>query len=418
MVKIMTAAEAKSSILRNTFIVNCTEELGIKNCLDRICANDILCPIDVPRHTNSAMDGYAINFDNARERQTSASLWNRAPEKIKIIGRATAGHPFLGSSNQDAAVQIMTGAIVPDGYDTVVINEDVSVTNGNLNINEFPNKGDNIRAAGEDLKKGEVCISKHKTLTPADLGLLASIGVSRLSVFRKPKVAIFSTGDEIKNPDESLSIGQIYDSNRFSLSGMLQKLGMEIIDLGIIPDDPIMLKKILEDASSSSDVMITTGGVSVGERDYMKNVLSEIGNIFFWKIKIKPGRPFTFGSIDKSLYFGLPGNPVSSMITFSQFVMPSLIKLSGAVPQEQFFLSAKATTVIRKIKGRTEYQRGFYEEKENGTFEVTPVASQGSGILNSMSRANCIIHLMDDLNNVKMGDSVLIEPFVANKVLN
>lgn len=418
MVNIMTAAEAKGSILRNTFVIEGTEKLGIKNCLDRICADDILCPIDVPRHRNSAMDGYAINIDNAREKQTSASLWNRAPEKIKIIGKATAGHPYLGSSNQDAAIQIMTGAIVPNGYDTVVINEDVSISNGNLNINEFPNKGDNIRAAGEDLKKGEPCVTKHKTLTPADLGLLASIGVSRLKVFKKPKVAIFSTGDEIKNPGESLSNGQIYDSNRFSLSGMLQKLGMEIIDLGIIPDDPTMLKKILTNASSSSDVLITTGGVSVGERDYMKNVLDEIGNILFWKIKIKPGRPFTFGNIDKSIYFGLPGNPVSSMITFSQFVMPSLIKLSGGSPQEQFFLSANATTAIRKIKGRTEYQRGFYEKKENGTFGVRPVASQGSGILNSMSRANCIIHLMDDLSNIKMGDSVLIEPFVTNKVLN
>ncbi len=418
MVEIMTAAEAKNSIIENTFAIDCTEALGLKSSLGRVCAENIVCPIDVPSHTNSAMDGYAITLNSARERQTSASLWNRVPEKIKIIGKATAGHPYSGNFNQGSAIQIMTGAIVPKGYDTVVINEDVSVSNGNLIIKEFPNKGANIRGAGEDLKKGEICISRNKILTAADLGLLASVGISKVSVFRKPKVAIFSTGDEIKNPDERTSIGQIYDSNRFSLSGMLQKIGMEIIDLGILPDDPIILKKTLGSASSSSDVLITTGGVSVGEKDYMKNVLNEIGKIIFWKIKIKPGRPFTFGIIDKSMYFGLPGNPVSSMVTFSQFVMPSLVKLSGATPQETFFLPARAAEAIRKIKGRTEYQRGFYEKKENGSFWVKPVVSQGSGILNSMSRANCIIHLTDDLSNIKMGDSVLIEPFITNKVLN
>lgn len=418
MVQILTASEAKKSILKNTFVIDSTEELELKNGLSRVCAKTIICPIDVPSYTNSAMDGYAINVDNARKRQTSASLWNRAPEKIKIIGKATAGHPYYGDFNEDAAIQIMTGAIVPAGYDTVVINEDVTVSNGNLNIKEFPKKGGNIREAGEDLRKGEVCISKHKTLTAADLGLLASVGISKISVFKKPKVAIFSTGDEIKNPNESLSVGQIYDSNRFSLAGMLQKIGMDIIDLGIIPDNPIMLKKILGNASSSSDALITTGGVSVGERDYMKTVLNEIGKILFWKIKIKPGRPFTFGNIDKSMYFGLPGNPVSSMVTFSQFVMPSLIKLSGAQPQETFFLPAKAAGEIRKIKGRTEYQRGIYEKKENGSYWVKPAEDQGSGILNSMSRANCIIHLTDELSNVKKGESVLIEPFMANKVLN
>tara|TARA_S200000501_G_scaffold345032_1_gene357342 strand:+ start:656 stop:1912 length:1257 start_codon:yes stop_codon:yes gene_type:complete len=418
MVQIMTAAEAKKLILENTSVIDATEEVELKNSLGRACAKNIISPINVPNHINSAMDGYAINLDNARERQTSASLWDRVPEKIKIIGKATAGNPYSGNFNQNAAIQIMTGAVVPKGYDTVVINEDVSVSNGNLIIKEFPNKGDNIREAGEDLEKGEACINKHKMLTAADLGLLASIGISKINVFRKPKVAIFSTGDEIKNPNESLSIGQIYDSNRFSLAGMLQKIGVEIIDLGIIPDDPIMLKERLGNASSSSDVLITTGGVSVGERDYMKAVLNEIGKIFFWKIKIKPGRPFTFGNIDECMYFGLPGNPVSSMVTFSQFVMPSLIKLSGSTPQETFFLPAKAAVAIRKIKGRTEYQRGTYEKKQNGSFWVKPTANQGSGILNSMSRANCIIHLTDELSDIKIGGSVLIEPFMANKVLN
>ena len=417
MTQIFRAEEAIKKIIEKTKTIECFELISFSQGLGRVCAKNVACPIDVPRHKNSAMDGYAINLNTAKEQQATVSLWDRRPDKIKVIGSATAGHPFSGKSSSDSAIQVMTGAIIPAGYDTVVIKEDVSITNGCINIKEFPERGANIREAGEDLQKGETCITQKHKLTAADLGLLASIGTGDIKVYKRPKVTILSTGDEIKNPNENLLPGQIYDSNRFSLTGMLQKVGMEINDLGIVPDDQITLRKTLIEAAMESDVMITTGGVSVGEKDYIKTILEEIGKIFFWKIKIKPGRPFTFGKIGESLYFGLPGNPVSTMITFSQFVLPSLSKLSGCIPKKPFLIKAKATTSIRKVKGRTEYQRGFFEIKDYNSFAVTPANNQGSGVLNSMSRANCLIHLPDNCGQVEKEQEVFIEPFETNPVL-
>lgn len=417
MTNILSATQAKKVIINYTPVLKRVLKVPFENGLGSICAENIVSTINVPNHNNSAMDGYAINLESARIRQQTASLWNRAPDKIKIIGVATAGSPYLGESDLLSAIQVMTGAVIPPGYDTVVINEDVIICNGHINIKEFPTEGSNVRNAGEDLKRGETCIYQHKKLTASDLGLLASVGTSSIKIYDKPKVTIFSTGDEVKNPSEQLSFGQIYDSNRFTLSAMLRKMGMEIIDIGIIPDDPKILKKVLKEASFHSDVLISTGGVSVGDRDQIKKVLKEIGKILFWKIKIKPGRPFTFGTIDKCLYFGLPGNPVSAMITFSQFVSPSLNKLSGGTPKNNFLIKAKATKQIRKIVGRTEYQRGFYELKEDESFWVKPEINQGSGILNSMSRANCIIHLPDKDGTIAEGDFVMIEPFETNPIL-
>ena len=417
MINALTATEAKETILNHTSVLKRVLTVPFENSLGSICAENIVSSINVPNHKNSAMDGYAINLKSARDRQTTASLWNRAPDKIKIIGTATAGSPYLGEPDLLAAVQVMTGAVIPPGYDTVVINEDVSIRRGHIDIKEFPIKGSNVRNAGEDLKRGEICVHQNKKLTAADVGLLASIGTANIKIYDKPKVTIFSTGDEVKNPSENLSFGQIYDSNRYTLAGMLQKMGMEIIDIGIIPDDPLILKKTLKEASLHSDVLITTGGVSVGARDHIRKVLREIGTILFWKIKIKPGRPFTFGNINNCLYFGLPGNPVSAMITFSQFVSPSLSKLSGGIPKNAFLIKAKAVTQIRKIAGRTEYQRGFYQTKKDEIVWVKPENNQGSGVLNSMSRANCIIHLPDEQGTIEKGQFVMIEPFETNPIL-
>ena len=367
-----------------------TESVGIYDALGRILAKDIISPINVPAADNSAMDGYAINL---------SSLSDHGPFNLKVTGKLFAGNQLEGNTNE--AVRIMTGASIPLELNAVIPQEYVEMNEGVITFTTKPQVNQNIRRIGEDIKSGDTVLQKGRQIKPCDLGLLASLGIDSIKVYRKIKVAFFSTGDEIISLGHSISHGQVYDSNRYSLIGLLKRLDVEIFDLGVIPDNKKMIEDVLRKASDNADVVITTGGVSVGEADYMKEILKSIGEILFWKISIKPGRPLAYGKIGSTHYFGLPGNPVSTMVTFYQFVREAIVTLSGQTPIPKIpLIKAKLLSPIKKIPGRTEFQRGIYEQDDEGIFKVNPLKDQGSGILRSMSEANCFIVLHEDASNV------------------
>jgi molybdopterin molybdotransferase len=372
-----------------------TEILPLRESLGRMLAADIISPSNVPNHNNSAMDGYAFKFSEGMK-------------VIKIIGTAFAGRPFAGVVKAGECVKIMTGAVIPDGADTVVMQERAVQKSDSITLLEDAKYGANVRMAGEDLQIGQTVLAKGHCLKPADIGLVASLGIARVSVFRKLKVAFFSTGDELVGVGQPLQEGQIYDSNRYTLYGMLTRLGVEISDFGNVPDDPILLEKALLEATQNHDVVITSGGVSVGEADYMKALLTKHGQVLFWKINMKPGRPLAYGKVGNSHYFGLPGNPVSAMVTFYQFVREAMQILMGAEPKPIPMLKAECTEPIKKATGRTEFQRGILYEN-NGAWKVRPTGNQGSGVLNSMSTANCFIVLDEVVGNCDAGTMVNIQ---------
>jgi molybdopterin molybdotransferase len=304
----------------------------------------------------------------------------------------------------------MTGALIPAGTDAVIMQEQVEIgDNGKIRIDADHRRGENMRLAGEDVRQGETVIDAGVRLSPADLGVLASLGIAQLQVKRKPVVAFFSTGDELMSVGTPLEPGMIYDSNRYSLHGMLAGLPVDIIDLGVVRDNPQSMREALANASAQADLIISTGGVSVGEADYIKPVLAELGSTEFWKIAIKPGRPLTFGQIGNSIFMGLPGNPVAVMVTFSQFVAPAIEMLSGATLRPPLLFPARSLERMRKKPGRTEFQRGVATLDENNRWQVAKTGKQGSGILTSMSRANCFIVLPDDNAGVEAGDEVSIQ---------
>jgi molybdopterin molybdotransferase len=304
----------------------------------------------------------------------------------------------------------MTGALIPAGTDSVVMQEQTEIAaNGRIRIDSGHRAGENIRRAGEDIAQGETVIEAGERLSPADLGVLASLGIAKLQVRRKPVVAFFSTGDELVSVGEKLEPGMIYDSNRYSLHGMLARLPVDTLDLGVVRDNPDSMRTALEDAASRADLIISTGGVSVGEADYIKPALADLGTTEFWKIAIKPGRPLTFGQIGSSIFMGLPGNPVAVMVTFSQFVEPAIEVLSGTNMRPPRLLPARALDSLRKKPGRTEFQRGIATLDADGRWQVSKTGKQGSGILTSMSRANCLIVLPDDNAGVEPGDEVSIQ---------
>jgi molybdopterin molybdotransferase len=396
-------AEALGKIQQRVRPVHACERLPIRECLGRVNNEAVNSPHNVPPLPNSAMDGYAISID---------SLEREAITELEEIGTAFAGTPFAGSCDPGQCVRIMTGALIPDGTDAVIMQEQTEIgATGKIRIDADHRVGENIRQAGEDVKQGETVIEAGVRLSPADLGVLASLGLGQLQVKRKPVVAFFSTGDELVSVGTPLEPGKIYDSNRYSLHGMLSGMAVDIIDLGVVRDDLDSMREILTKASIQADLIISTGGVSVGEADFIKPALEELGTTEFWKIAIKPGRPLTFGQINSSIFMGLPGNPVAVMVTFSQFVMPAIQTLAGANPKPAALFRARALDKMRKKPGRYEFQRGIATLDDNNEWQVAKTGQQGSGILTSMSRANCFIVLPEENAGVEPGDEVSIQFF-------
>ena len=399
----ISLAEALGKIQQRVRPVHACERLPIRDCLDRVNNEAVKSPHNVPPLPNSAMDGYAIAID---------SLAADAITEFEDIGTAFAGVPFAGNCGPGQCVRIMTGALIPAGTDAVIMQEQTEISpTGKVRIDTDHRGGENIRQAGEDVKQGETVIEAGARLTPADLGVLASLGLGQLQVKRKPVVAFFSTGDELVSVGVPLEPGKIYDSNRYSLHGMLSRMTVDIIDLGVVRDDLDSMREALNKASIQADLIISTGGVSVGEADFIKPALAELGTTEFWKIAIKPGRPLTFGQISSSIFMGLPGNPVAVMVTFSQFVVPALQALSGANPRRPALFRARAVDKMRKKPGRYEFQRGIATQDDNAVWQVARTGQQGSGILTSMSRANCFIVLPDENSGVEPGDEVSIQFF-------
>lgn len=397
----MPVEQARQLIQRSLTALVEQEPVDLCNALQRTLASDVLSPMNVPPHNYSAMDGYAVRLGNLAN--TSC--------KLKIIGSAYAGHVFDGRVSAGECVRIMTGALIPDGCDSVVMQEHVKVDGTTIEIGNGHRLGQNIRQAGEDIARGAMVLTRGQVIRPAEMGLLASLGFNEIMVYRKLKVALLSTGDELQQPGSPLAAGQIYDSNRYSLLGMLNELGVEILDMGSIRDDKASLKAALLKATSQADAIITSGGVSVGEADYIKQLLMEIGEIVFWKIAMKPGRPLAYGKIGTCHFFGLPGNPVAVMVTFQQFVRDALRLLMGQQPKPALVFQAVSTSPIRKIPGRTEFQRGIFSRDEDDRWTVRTTGEQGSGILSSMSKANCFIVLPESQGDIAAGCAVQIQPF-------
>jgi molybdopterin molybdotransferase len=381
-----------------------TEKLPVREALGRVLAQEIVPRIDVPGHDNSAMDGWAV-----RSKDISVEV------QLKEIGKALAGKPFDGQVSAGECVRIMTGAVMPPGADTVVVQEVCRAENGRITVPPGQKAGQNVRAAGEDLKAGVPVLHAGQPVRAAELGLIASLGIAEVSVKRKLRVAFFSTGDELASIGAPLKEGQVYDSNRYTLHGMLKGLGVEIIDLGVVRDDPALLEAAFRKAAASADAIITTGGVSVGEADFVKQLMAKLGEVLFWKIAMRPGRPMAFGKIgsgeNAAFLFGLPGNPVAVMVTFYQFVRDALLHLSGrtddiAIP----LLRVPASAPIRKVPGRTEYQRGVLFA-DSGEWKVRTTGQQGSGVLRSMSEANCFIVLEHERGKVAAGELVQVQLF-------
>ncbi len=393
---------ARRRILDSVSPVRGFERLALRSALGHVLTEDISSPIDVPSHTNSAMDGYAVKGDDLLESDF---------HEFKLVGTSLAGKPWPGKVKSGQCVRIMTGAVMPKGADTVVMQEHVKREGDKVLIGPYQKPGQNVRKAGEDLSVGQLVLPSGRRLTPADLGLIASLGLAEVTVYRRLRVAFFSTGDELRSMGEPLKTGEIYDSNRYTLYGMLKKLDVELLDMGVIRDAPDALRNAFQTASSSTDVVISSGGVSVGEADYVKETLNELGEVNFWKVAMKPGRPLTFGRLGEAVFFGLPGNPVSVMVTFYQFVLPALRKMMGEKCPSPLTVKARCLSKLRKRPGRTEYQRGILETAKNGELVVRKTGNQGSGILRSMSEANCFILLDKDSAGIDEGALVDVQPF-------
>jgi molybdopterin molybdotransferase len=378
------------------------EAISIKDALNRVLAEAVHSSMNVPPCANSAMDGYAIR---------GSDIPASGEKELKLAGVVLAGKPIEQRINAGECARIMTGAKLPEGTDTVIMQEHVTITGTHIVIGSQHRAGQNVRHAGEDIAQGQLVLAKSRRLTAADVGLLASLGVTSVNVVRMARVAFFSTGDELVALGAPLKEGQIYDSNRYALSAMLQRFGADIIDLGVVKDNRRDIEETFNTAARQADVVITSGGVSVGDADYVKESMEKLGNIDFWKIAMKPGRPLAFGKIDHSLIFGLPGNPVSTMVTFYQFVLPALRKLQGESDTEPMTLQLPCVTPLRKIAGRVEFQRGVMEKSSVGDWTVKSVGGQGSHLLSSMSKANCFIVLPMECGNVEAGTIVTVQPF-------
>ena len=393
---------AMGKILETLHPLEALERIPIRNALGRILRENITSPINVPSATNSAMDGYAIY---------SSDIPAHGTVNLLVIGTAFAGKPFSGTISPGQCVRIMTGAVLPPATDTVVMQEHVERTDGSIRLDNSIKAGANVRMAGEDIAIGDNVLENGTEITPADTGLIASLGIGEINVTRPLRVAFFSTGDELRSLGEPLADGNIYDSNRYTLYGMLARLGVEIIDMGVIRDNPELLQEAFQQAAAQADVLITSGGVSVGEADYVKEILELVGTVNFWKVAMKPGRPLAFGKIQNTWFFGLPGNPVSVMVTFYQFVQPALRYLMGAREITPVTFKAICESELKKRPGRVEYQRGILGKNDAGQVTVHKTGAQGSGILRSMAQANCFIILPMDSGRIEPGSLVDVQPF-------
>ena len=373
------------------------EKVSIRSTLGRVLAEDVMSTIDVPAHDNSAMDGWAVRGEDVAKGATT----------LTEIGTAFAGRAFVGRVAAGECVRIMTGAVMPEGTDTVVIQEMVKAEGKRIAVPAGLEPGQHCRLAGEDLKKGSPALRAGTLVRPAELGLMASLGLAEVRVRRRLRVAFFSTGDELRSVGEPLGEGQVYDSNRYTLWGMLQRLGCDVIDMGVVRDDPAELEAAFRNAAANADAVITSGGVSVGEADFTRELMAKLGEVAFWTVAMRPGRPMAFGRVQNAVFFGLPGNPVAVMVTFLHFVRGGLLAMMGRRDTDLPLVQARCESPMRKKPGRTEYQRGILTQKD-GAWTVKLTGSQGSGILRSMAEANCFIVLGHEQGSVQAGDVVQV----------
>lgn len=398
---LLTVETAQQRILQLAQPIGGVERVAIRSAQGRILAEPIISPINVPPHANSAMDGYAIS---------AADLKGNAPLQLSVIGTAWAGQPFTGTVKPGQCVRIMTGAKLPAGADTVIMQEHVQREDDTIHIGSEHTAGQNVRHPGEDIAHGSTVLAPGKRIGAAELGLLASLGFPEVSVRRRVRVAFFSTGDELRAVGETLAEGQIYDSNRYTLYGMLAQLGVEVLDMGVIRDDRTAIERAFSDAAANADAVITSGGVSVGEADFVKSTLDKLGKVEFWRIAMKPGKPLAIGKINNAMFFGLPGNPVSVMATFYLFAMPALRAMMGQTVTPPLMVRALTQSKLKKRPGRMDFQRGILGN-ENGQLVVQAGGMQASHILSGMSRANCFIVLPLDSGDIETGEEVEVLPF-------
>ncbi len=400
---LLSVEQGRERILAAVPAIDTTEQLHLRAALDRILCEPVVSGIDVPPFANSAMDGYAVRSEDCPDSQAVA---------LEIIGSAFAGTPFAGRVGAGQCVRIMTGAMLPDGADAVLMQEHVSRDSGQIRYQHRPvQRGQNVRYAGEDTRCGDTVLPAGRRLGAAELGLLASVGVAEVCVTRRLRVAFFSTGDELASVGTPLVSGQIYDSNRYALFGMLSRPEIECYDLGVIPDRRESVRTAFREAAAMADLVLTTGGVSVGEADYVTETLGELGEISFWRMAMKPGKPLAFGRLGNAVFFGLPGNPVSVMATFYQFVLPAIRKMTGQQALEPLLIQARSAQALKKAPGRMEFQRGILQRRADGQWQVSTTGLQGSHVLSSMSRANCFILLPAEGAGATEGDLVTVQPF-------
>ncbi len=399
-------AQAREIILSLVEPIHGNERMAVRKALGRVLAEDVISTANVPGHDNSAMDGYAVRF---------ADLATSGETTLRLAGTAYAGRAYEGPVEAGECVRIMTGSVIPQNTDTVVIQEVVRAEGERIVVPPGQRCGQHVRLAGEDLRAGQPAIHAGKRLRPAELGLIASLGVAEVAVKRRLRVAFFSTGDELCSVGTPLKEGEVYDSNRYTIFGMLTRLGCDVIDLGVVRDSPALIEAAFRTAASQADAVVTSGDVSVGEADFIRGLMEKLGEVAFWKIAMRPGRPMAFGRIGSgntsAFLFGLPGNPVAVMVTFYQFVHEALLKMMGVSPIEalpQF--RVPCVTSLKKRPGRSEFQRGVLF-RENGEWKVRATGSQGSGILSSMSEANCFIAVEPERGNVEPGELVDVQPF-------
>ncbi|MGH8547341.1 MAG: molybdopterin molybdotransferase MoeA [Methylococcales bacterium] len=398
--KILTLEEAREVVESTIAPLTGYEQLVLRNCLGRVLFDDVRAPIDIPQEAQSSMDGYAFN---------SRELAPGSTSRFRVAGTSWAGRPYMASVSKGECVRIFTGAAMPSGTDSVVMQENVHRSDDLVEIPAGIRSQENIRTPGDEIERGQGVLEKGKRLSPADIGILASLGIHEIRVRRMPRVAFFSTGDELVSLDTPLEAGRIYDSNRYLLYGLLKALGIEALDFGIVPDNRDEVLDALVETSAVSDVVITSGGVSVGDADLVRNAVASTGHIAFWKIAMKPGKPLAFGQFGAAQFFGLPGNPVSVFVTFYQIVRPALLRMMGAKPGKALRMQAVCLKKIVKTPGRQEFQRGNLFIDESGTIRVVPSEKQQSHQLSAMARCNCFIVLPAECGGIEAGKPVEVE---------
>ena len=394
---------AMKEILKSIAKIKKSESINIMDSLGRVSSKNIKSSINIPSFRNSAMDGFAVNIKNLGKNKYV----------LREQGISLAGQPYSKKLKDGETVRVMTGAVIPDNSDAVIMKEMTDKKNSMISFPNFMQKNQNIRNIGEDIKKGDIVIEKGRQINYVDLGILSSLGIAKIDVIRKPVVSFFSTGDELVSINKKLKKGLIYDSNRYLLFGLLSELPVQIKDMGVVKDDEKILIRKLQECSKKSDIVITTGGVSVGDADYIKSALKKVGKVNFWKIAIKPGRPLAYGKIDNASFFGLPGNPVSAAVTFQIFIIPAIRRMLQMTTFSKLILNAVVKSSLSKKKGRVEYKRGLLEQKDGG-YIVNTTGLQGSNILSSLSKANCYIRLSSETDNINKGDVVEVIPFNIN----